>query len=115
MIVIQMALSKEQAQKVSFFDVITTIHYSHMMQKRKKIGNKSSIVLFVTTNCTLLHAGQFLVKWDSFLMSKGLDLSAVEQFTYYTLNNSQKPTTEAFTDAQVSTNYYEMGSVKGIS
>ena len=32
-------------------------------------------------------------------MSKGLDLSAVEQFTYYTLNNSQKPTTEAFTDA----------------
>ena len=56
--VIQMALSKEHDQKVSFSDVITIIYYSHRMQKkRKKIGNKSSIVLFVTTNCTLLHAG----------------------------------------------------------
>ena len=55
--VIQMALSKEHDQKVSFSDVITIIYYSHRMQKKKKIGNKSSIVLFVTTNCTLLHAG----------------------------------------------------------
>ena len=55
--VIQMAFSKEHDQKVSFSDVITIIYYSHRMQKKKKIGNKSSIVLFVTTNCTLLHAG----------------------------------------------------------
>ena len=34
--VIQIALSKEHTQKVSFSDVITIIHYSHMMQKRKK-------------------------------------------------------------------------------
>ena len=56
--VIQMALSKEHTQNVSFSDVILSIIIRiGCKKKKKKIGNKSSIVLFVTTNCTLLHAG----------------------------------------------------------